>query len=101
MIEKVRLLAPAITEYRDAVSWYRASGPGIAERFIEELRSAREQIVERPHAWHPIIPGIRRFRLRRFPYGIIYAVEPDAIVIVAIAHLHREPEYWRDRLPKG
>lgn len=98
---KVRLLAPAVLEFREAVAWYRDTAPEAAEAFIQEIRTARGRIVEHPHAWHKLGGNTRRFRLRRFPYGVIYAVEPEAIVIVAIAHLHREPEYWRDRLRCG
>lgn len=35
----------------------------------------------------------------RFPYGVIYVLEPDHVWIVALMHLHREPGYWRERLP--
>lgn len=94
---KVRILAPAAAEFREAIAWYRATAPAAAEAFIQEIRIARARIVEHPHAWHRLGSDTRRFRLRRFPYGVIYAVEPEVIVIVAIAHLHREPEYWRDR----
>lgn len=36
--------------------------------------------------------------MMRFPYGVIYATDPEEIVILAIAHMHRRPGYWRDRL---
>jgi hypothetical protein len=40
----------------------------------------------------------RRCLLRRFPYGLIYALDQDDILILAVAHTRREPGYWRDRL---
>ena len=43
--------------------------------------------------------GVRRFRLTRFPYGIIYQVSADTISVLAFAHHRRHPLYWRDRLP--
>ena len=42
--------------------------------------------------------GLRRVQMRRFPYGLIYGVQPGLLVIVAVAHLHREPTYWVDRV---
>jgi hypothetical protein len=45
-----------------------------------------------------IEPGIRRCRLARFSYGLIYGVDGETIVIVAVAHLHRRPRYWIDRI---
>ena len=48
---------------------------------------------------HPLAEGIRRYRLSRFPYGLIYTINNDDILVLAVAHLHRlRPDYWRDRL---
>jgi mRNA-degrading endonuclease RelE of RelBE toxin-antitoxin system len=33
---------------------------------------------------------------RHFPYGIVYEIQKDEIVIIAIANLHREPDYWME-----
>jgi hypothetical protein len=41
---------------------------------------------------------MRQHRLNRFPYGIVYQVREDEIAILAVAHLHRRPRYWRDRI---
>lgn len=43
---------------------------------------------------------MRRCRLSRFPYGLIYAIENADTLVLAVAHLHREPDYWRDRLKR-
>jgi hypothetical protein len=45
-----------------------------------------------------IEPGIRRCLLARFPYSVIYGIDHETIVVIAIAHLHRQPRYWADRL---
>jgi hypothetical protein len=53
-----------------------------------------------PEAW-PVWPGrtdVRPRVLQRFPYSIIYLVERNEIVIVAVAHHKRRPGYWLDRL---
>jgi toxin ParE2 len=57
-----------------------------------------DRIERFPEAWHPLSEGIRRCRLGRFPYGLIYAMDNSDIVVLAVAHLHRRPDYWRDRL---
>lgn len=46
-----------------------------------------------------IEPDIRIFFLNRFPYSLIYGIEGDEIVIIALAHQSREPGYWADRFP--
>jgi len=62
--------------------------------------SAAERISLYPEAWHPLDEGLRRCRMNRFPYGLIYAIENGDILVLAVAHLHREPGYWRDRLKR-
>ncbi len=41
----------------------------------------------------------RRHLLPKFPYSIIYAIEPDHIRIIAVAHSKRKPGYWSARIP--
>ena len=43
---------------------------------------------------------MRRCLLKRFPYGVIYHLDEQEILVIAIAHLHRKPEFWRNRLPE-
>ena len=97
---KLRLLAPAVAELNEAVAWYAAQAPGLDQRFLDDVQLARRHIVEHPRAWHPVGDGVRRFRLKRFPYGLIYSVQDDEIIVLAVAHLHRAPVSWKDRLPK-
>ncbi len=37
---------------------------------------------------------IRRAVFARFPYAIVYGVENDPVIVIAVAHAHREPRYW-------
>ena len=41
---------------------------------------------------------IRRCVLRQFPYTLRYAVRGDLIVVVAVLHHHRSPDFWVDRI---
>ena len=34
----------------------------------------------------------------RFPYAVLYTVEHDYVLIVAVMHCHCEPDYWLHRL---
>ncbi len=55
-------------------------------------------ILERfPEIGEEVRPGIRKILLRRFPYKLIYSVTNDAVYIIAVAHGHREPDYWSGR----
>jgi len=94
----IRLLAAAEAELDDAINWYDAQAPGLGSAFLLESVKAFRLIEQHPAAWHPMTAVIRRCRLARFPYGVIYTSDDQGILVIAIAHLHREPVYWRERL---
>jgi toxin ParE2 len=96
----VRLLEVAEIELDQAVHWYGAQAPGLGEAFLIEVLSAADRIARFPEAWHPLVAGVRRCRLSRFPYGLIYTIDDGDILVLAVAHLHRRPDYWRDRLQR-
>ena len=96
----VRLLEIAEIELDQAVHWYGEQAPGLGEAFLIEVLSTADRIARFPEAWHSLGEGIRRCRLSRFPYGLIYTIDNDAILVLAVAHLHRRPDYWRDRLER-
>ena len=95
---KIRFLSPARRELREAVRYYNAQRFGLGDEFRDEVRETIRRVKEFPKAWHPLGGSIRRCQMRRFPYGIIYEASGDEIVIIAVAHLHRRPEYWRQRI---
>lgn len=66
--------------------------------FLEEVDAAVQRILGFPDAWTPLSQRTRRCLVNRFPYGVIYQIKTDGILIVAVSHLHREPNYWKNRL---
>jgi toxin ParE2 len=93
----IRFLEAARDDLRDAIHYYEAQRPGLGAEFRDEIRSSLERIERFPEAWHPLSQHTRRCRTHRFPYGIIYQVREDEILVVAVAHLHRRPDYWKDQ----
>lgn len=97
---KIRFLEVAQQELDEAVAYYNAEVAGLGEAFLLEALSALDRIQRFPDAWHPLSKTTRRCRLRRFPYGLVYQVDDEGTLIVAVANLHRRPDYWRDHLKK-
>ena len=91
-------LPEADEEFREAVRYYEKEAPGVGLRFIAEVRKGVSFITENPFASAAVGSGIRRKVLNHFPYSLLYAVELDLVVIVAVAHQKRRPRYWRGRL---
>jgi len=81
-----------------AIDYYEDCEPGLGYDFAIEVHSTIENILSFPKAWPTLEDDIRRCQTRRFPYGIIYVINEDVLFILAVMHLHRDPEYWKDRL---
>ena len=95
---KLRFLILAQRELDDAVAWYNEQVAGLGQEFLDELDRVVRRAVTFPMSCPEIEPGVRRCLLARFPYGLIYGVDGETLVVVAVAHLHREPRYWVDRI---
>ncbi len=95
---KVRFLKIAQSELDSSVEYYNSESTGLGYEFLREVFAAVDRIIEYPEAWKPFYKGTRRCLIRRFPYGIIYKQLDDLILIFAIANLHREPDYWIERM---
>jgi toxin ParE2 len=94
----IRFLGVAQAELDEAVDWYKALSPDLGDAFLIEAIRVFRLIEQYPKAWHPMGENIRRCRLARFPYGIIYTEDGGDRLIVAVVHMHRAPRYWCDRL---
>ena len=94
---KIEFLPVAKLELDDAVAYYDLELKGLGSRFKLEVKTSLKRIAVFPKAWTLIKPDIRRCIMHKFPYNILYAIEEDTILIIAVAHHHRNPEYWIDR----
>lgn len=98
MTRTLEYLDEALDEAEEAARWYAERSPTAAAGLADELDVAAAEIERAPATWPAYDHGTRRFLLRRFPYSVVYRVEPTRVVIVAVAHAHRRPGYWRHRL---
>ncbi len=94
----VNFLSVAEREYFEAIEYYNQEQPGLGFEFAAEVDSVIQRILEHPEAWAPISPRIRRCRVSRFPYGILYHYKEEEIVVVGVMHMRRHPNSWKDRL---
>jgi plasmid stabilization system protein ParE len=69
----------------------------VAERFIAAVEDALERILHSPTRWRIMDEDVRRCLTRFFPYGVLYTIEADFILVVAVMHCSREPGYWKAR----
>lgn len=84
-------------ELRDARDWYRSRAFELGEDFLDRVDEALERISQFPRSAPVVHRNIRRQLLERFPHSILYVVEPDRIVVLAVFHGRRDPAVWKGR----
>ncbi len=94
---KVQFHPGAQQEFYDAISYYESCREGLGLEFAEEAYSALERITANPLIWPIVEYDIRRCLVRRFPFGVLYHAQESEVLIIAVMHLHRHPDYWKCR----
>ena len=85
-------------EFISAARFYEDQTAGLGLDFIRTIQGTYERLLASPRSGTPLGRRLRRVLVPKFPYGLLYRVEPERIYIVAVMHLRRRPVYWRHRL---
>jgi hypothetical protein len=88
----------ADNEFDLAVQYYETCQSGLGLEFAEEVYATIVRITEYPEVWSPMSRNTRRCLTNRFPYGIIYRIKNNNLHVIAVANLHRRPDYWKERV---
>ena len=97
-MKEILFLEPAQIEFEQEIKYYNEKQPGLGYNFAVEVANTIARIMKFPEAWTRLSKRTRRCRTKRFPYGVVYQIRGDNILIVAVAHLRRKPFYWRLRV---
>ena len=97
-MRKYRFTSAALSELKEATLYYEKKENGLGTTFLDEIDAAVERILRFPHAWHPLSERTRRCRTHRFPFGLLYQIRSDEILITAVMDLRRDPQRWRELL---
>ena len=97
-MKSARFLEAAAAEFETQVAYFDRQLAGLGDRFDVEVRAAITLILEHPNAGRAVTRNLRKLRLRKFPFSLIYAFDENEVVIVAAAPHRRRPNYWRGRL---
>ena len=100
-MKEYRFLPPAEEELTEASLYYETASSGLGQEFLDDLQRTVDVLRERPQLGRPVGHSLRQATFRRFPFLLIYAEEPDQIVVVAVAHQRWRPGYWRSRERSG
>ena len=97
-MKRARFIAPARREFLSEVAYYNGKEPGLGTRFGAAVEEAATRALAFPLAGSPASNSTRRMFVRDFPFAVIYRSGGDGIVIFAVAHHRRRPEYWQSRV---
>jgi plasmid stabilization system protein ParE len=94
---KPRFTDDASADVREARAFYGRQRREARIGFNRELRRAAALLCEHPAAGKPAGRTAREFVMDVYPYSVIYYIENDQVVIAALYHHSRDPEFWHDR----
>jgi hypothetical protein len=84
-------------EFLASIDYYEKCKRGLGLEFAEEVHSAIDRICSFPKAWPSISLNARRCIINRFPFGVLYRIDKEEVLILAVMELHRKPGYWKKR----
>jgi plasmid stabilization system protein ParE len=91
----------ASEDYATAFAWYYERGRTLASDFENEIERGIRLISQNPLRWRKFDDVRRSFLVRKFPYSIIYELNDTDVVVLAIAHGKRRPDYWSERATRS
>lgn len=97
-MKHVRFVAAARHEFLTEVHYYEAQEIGLGVRFVQAVEEATVRALAFPFAGSRATQSTRRVLLANFPFSVVYRPESDGLVVFALAHHSRRPDYWRSRV---
>ena len=81
----------------EATRFYERRVTGLGVRFRAEVESVCAAIVRQPLLWRERRGGYRRVNIPGFPYYVAYIIRSERILVTAVGHASRHPDYWKRR----
>jgi plasmid stabilization system protein ParE len=94
----LEFLPEAMAEFRDAAGYYEDREAGLGKQFQAEIQEVCLAILDHPFLWRERKGGFHRVNCPVFPYYIAYFIRRDKVVVAAVAHESRHPDYWKKRM---
>lgn len=98
-MKPVRFHPEAEAEMISAAVFYETQQKDLGKRFLASVQDAINRIQVNPLLYRELEGDVRRCLIAKFPFGVVFRIMPDKYVIIAVMHLHRDPGYWKSRVP--
>ncbi len=96
-MKAVRFHPEAEFEMIEAASYYESQQSDLGRRFLVSVQDSINLIMLNPRLYPAVELDVRRCLTKTFPFGVLFRERSDEIVIMAVMHLHRDPDYWKNR----
>jgi len=96
-MKTVKFHPDAEAEMIEAAAYYEAQQPDLGRRFLASVQDAINRILFNSNLYPVVELDVQRCLTKTFPFGVLFREMPSKIVIMAIMHLHRDPDYWKNR----
>ncbi|MDB6139644.1 MAG: hypothetical protein JWO94_2716 [Verrucomicrobiaceae bacterium] len=93
----IEFLAEALNDAEKATKYYESCLHGLGVRFRAELEDICSVITHNPLLWNERSGGHRRVNFAGFPFYVAYIIRNERVVVTAVGHACRHPDYWRSR----
>ena len=93
----VFLRPEAQADLEAAKDWYEQQRTGSGERLIQAIDELLGRVSAMPELYAVVMNGVRRAKLRRFPYLLYYRILGDRIEVIGVLHGSRDPRVWQGR----
>src|ERR1051326_3315532 len=93
-----RFTSAALTELAQAILYYEQRENGLGTAFLDEVEATLSRVLQQPTGWHPLSARTRRCRTHKFPFGLIYQIRDNELLITSVMDLRRDPASWKDLL---
>lgn len=93
-----RFTSAALSELKEATLHYEQKENGLGAAFLDEIDATVKRILRFPRAWHLLSARTRRCRTHRFPFGLLYQIRPNEILVTAVMDIRRDPRRWQELL---
>ena len=88
----------AEAEHLESVAYYESKQAGLGASYLAEFERTMSTVCDAPHRY-PVEkqPDVRRVRMKRFPFAVLFRESAGSVQVLAIAHIRRRPQYWLGR----
>jgi len=97
-VRSARFVPAARREFLSEIAYYNQEKANLGARFTAAVEEAAARALAFPHAGSPSAGNTRRVLLQGFPFAVVYREVPAGIIIFAVAHQSRRPDYWAARV---